>query len=300
MMELSGLHLLLSYQCTFECDHCFVWGSPWQDGTMTLDNIRQIIQQAIEAQSIRWIYFEGGEPFLYYGTLVKGVEMASAAGFEVGIVTNCYWANSLEDAVNWLSPLAPLIKDLSISSDLYHYDRKISQKAKNANDAAKALDIPVGMISVARPENGAGSTHGQLPTGESAVMFRGRAAVKLVAGVTLHSWESFQECPFEDLRDPGRVHLDPLGNLHICQGISLGNLFQAPLAEICANYNPETHPIVSALLAGGPAELVRRFQLTTADGYADACHLCYSARNMLRARLPDYLLPDQMYGIYNQ
>jgi Radical SAM superfamily/4Fe-4S single cluster domain len=299
-MKLSGLHLLLSYQCTFECNHCFVWGSPWQDGTMTLDDIRQIIQQAIQAKSIQWIYFEGGEPFLYYGALVKGVEMASSAGFQVGIVTNSYWATSLEDATNWLRPLAPWIQDLSISSDLYHYDQKLSQKAKNANDAAEALGIPVGMISVAQPENEAGGAHGQLPTGESAVMFRGRAAVKLVERVTLHPWESFQECPFEDLRDPGRVHLDPPGNLHICQGISIGNIFQTPLSEICTTYNPETNPIISALMAGGPAELVRRYQLSPADGYADACHLCYSARNMLRTRFPNHLLPDQMYGIYNQ
>ena len=31
-MKLTGLHLLLTYQCVLECDHCFVWGSPWQKG----------------------------------------------------------------------------------------------------------------------------------------------------------------------------------------------------------------------------------------------------------------------------
>ena len=41
MLKLNGLHLLLTYQCTFECDHCFVWGSPWQTGTMTIAMIRQ-------------------------------------------------------------------------------------------------------------------------------------------------------------------------------------------------------------------------------------------------------------------
>ncbi len=35
-MRLTSLHLILTYQCTFECDHCFVWGSPWQEGTMQL------------------------------------------------------------------------------------------------------------------------------------------------------------------------------------------------------------------------------------------------------------------------
>lgn len=299
-MKLSGVHLLLSYQCTFECDHCFVWGSPWQEGTMTVDNIRDILRQAGEAGGVRWIYFEGGEPFLYYATLVKGVEMASSAGFEVGIVTNGYWATSREDAINCLRPFAPSIKDLSISSDLYHYNQKLSQYALNAAQAAEVFHIPVGIISIAQPEFGAIGVQGQLPPGESAVMFRGRAAAKLAQHAKLQPWDSFSECPFEDLRDPGRVHLDPLGYVHICQGISLGNIYQTPLPEICARYDPQAHPITGVLLNGGPAEFVRRFQLPPAEGYADACHLCYSARCMLRHRFADYLLPDQMYGIYKQ
>ena len=64
-MKITGLHLLLTYQCTFECDHCFAWGSPWQSGVMTLDDIRLFLGQAYDLGTVGWIYFEGGEPFLY-------------------------------------------------------------------------------------------------------------------------------------------------------------------------------------------------------------------------------------------
>ena len=74
-MKLSGLHILLTYQCTYECDHCFVWGSPWQSGTLTLEQVRDILRQAREA-NVEWIYFEGGEPFLYYPLLRRGVRRA--------------------------------------------------------------------------------------------------------------------------------------------------------------------------------------------------------------------------------
>ncbi len=299
-MQLSGLHLLLTYQCTFECNHCFTWGSPWQNGTLTLSDIRLILQQARELGGIDWIYFEGGEPFLYYGTLVKGVEMAGRLGFKVGLVSNAYWATSLEDAVEWLRPLAPWLSDLSVSSDLYHYSVKLSLQAQNACTAAETLKIPIGVISIAQPEATSTSGRGKLPPGESAVQYRGRAAVKLAPDVPLQPWDEFHECPHEDLRDPGRVHLDPLGNIHICQGITLGNVHQVPLAEICKGYDPDTHPITGPLLAGGPAELATRYQLTHADGYADACHFCYTARLALRSRFPEILLPDQMYGIYQQ
>jgi hypothetical protein len=66
--------------------------------------------------------------------------------------------------------------------------------------------------------------------------------------------------------------------------------------DIMAGYDPDEHPIVGPLLAGGPAELIRRYDLSHQDRYADHCHLCYSARCALRQRFPDVLTPDQMYG----
>lgn len=299
-MELTGLHLLLTYQCTFECDHCFVWGSPWQNGTMTLNSIRYILEQAQDIDTIKWIYFEGGEPFLYYATLLKGVQMASDMGFQVGIVTNSYWATNIEDAIQYLKPLRGLIEDLSISSDLYHYDEKLSQQSKNACAAAEQLHIPVGVISIAEPETRqAGTTVGQLPQGESSVMYRGRAAQVLASKTYQRPWNQFPECPEEDLRDPGRVHLDPFGNLHICQGISLGNLFQISISDICNTYNPEAHPIIEPILTGGPTELIRRFEIDHDDLYADACHLCFEARKAIRHKFPDVLTPVNMYAVPN-
>jgi MoaA/NifB/PqqE/SkfB family radical SAM enzyme len=296
-MRLSGLHLLLTYQCNLECDHCFVWGSPRQSGTMTLGVIRQILEQAQALGTVEWIYFEGGEPFLYYPVLLKGVQMTVGMGFQAGIVSNGYWATDLDDALEWLTPFAGAIQDLSISSDQYHGDEEVSRQAKNACDAARRLGMPIGVISVAQPEEtNAAMAHGQLPQGESAVMYRGRAAEDLAARSVQHPWSQFTECPCEDLREPGRVHLDPLGNVHICQGIVAGNIFSTPLGRICDRYQPDAHPVAGPLLDGGPAELVRRYQLPHSERYADACHLCYEARRTLRGRLPDTLAPDQMYG----
>ncbi|MCK4900646.1 MAG: hypothetical protein KAS38_17830 [Anaerolineales bacterium] len=77
----------------------------------------------------------------------------------------------------------------------------------------------------------------------------------------------------------------------------MGNLFHMPLSEICETYYPKAHPIIGPILDGGPAELVRRYELPQNDGYSDACHLCYEARQALRQRFPDTLTPDQMYGV---
>src|SRR5512139_266241 len=176
-MKLTGLHILLTYQCTFECEHCFVWGSPFQSGTFNLESLREVFRQAQETGTIQSIYFEGGEPFLYYPILVQAIRLAAQQGFQVGIVSNSYWATSAADALEWLRPLVGLVSDLSVSSDLYHYSQEQSQQAENARLAAEALGIPLGTLSVAQPEAvNAVEAVGQLPQGGSAVMYRGRAA----------------------------------------------------------------------------------------------------------------------------
>jgi hypothetical protein len=298
-MHLTGLHLLLTYQCTFECDHCFAWGSPWQKGVMTLEDIERILQEAKSAGRVSSIYFEGGEPFLYYTPLLQGTRMAAKMGFGVGIVSNAYWATSYRDALETLKPFAGLLTDLTVSSDLFHYDEKISRQSQNATLAAQALGIPVGTICVAQPEEVEGAqSHGQLPLGEGAIMYRGRAAVNLTPRASLHPWSQYTQCPHENLRDPGRVHVDPFGNLHICQGIVIGNIYRENLDAVCTGFDPDSYPIVKSLLSGGPASLIDEFGLTPETGYADACHLCYSARQQLRPRFPEILAPDEMYGVF--
>lgn len=296
-MNVTGLHLLLTYRCNFECDHCFVWGGPRQSGTMTLGQVREILRQAGEVGSVEWIYFEGGEPFLYYAALRRGVELAAQAGFKVGIVTNAYWATGPEDARACLEPFAGRVQDLSISSDAYHWSDAEDSRTRLAREAAVELGIPLDVIRIAPPEaTHLAASRGQIAPGESAVVFRGRAARRLAERADRHPWERFTECPFEDLRAPERVHLDPFGYVHLCQGLTMGNLYRRPLAELFSRYDATTHPVTGPLLEGGPAELVRRYELSCRDGYCDACHLCDTARRALRGRFPAELAPDAMYG----
>lgn len=297
-IELRGLHFLLTYRCTSQCDHCFVWGSPNQSGIMTLAQVRDMLRQARDVGTVEWVYFEGGEPFLLYALLLESVRTAAAMGFKVGIVSNGYWASSTEDAVEYLRPLAPHVRDLSVSSDRYHSMAEDGPEAAHVRAAAGLLGMPTDTISIAQPNTDEGPfATGQIPAGWSAVRFRGRAAVTLAQQAALKPWHTFTECPYENLSDPGRMHIDPFGHLHICQGISIGNAFRQPLAEILAQYEPRLHPITAPLLEGGPARLAAQHSLPHASAYADACHLCYEMRTMLRARFPEILAPDQMYGV---
>jgi MoaA/NifB/PqqE/SkfB family radical SAM enzyme len=294
----SGLHFLLTYQCILECDHCFVWGSPKQSGTFTLEKIRKVLNQAKDAGTIKTIYFEGGEPFLYYPILRRGIQLANRLKFRTGIVTNGYWATSVKDAAEWLKPFKNVVNDLSISSDLYHYSEKISQQARNIRAAAGQLGIPMGVISIAQPEvRGDVKLENQTNTDEGTIMFRGRAVEKLAHKSPQYNGSQFTSCPYENLAKPRRVHVDAYGNVHVCQGISIGNLFRTPLKEICKTYDPQNHPIIASLFEKEPAELVRRYRIPHSKVYADACHLCYESRYRLLKDFPEALCPKEMYGI---
>jgi MoaA/NifB/PqqE/SkfB family radical SAM enzyme len=298
-MKLTGIHFLLSYRCTDECDHCFVWGSPKANGTMTLAQVRDVLRQARDLGSVGAVYFEGGEPFLFYPILLQCLGEAAAMGFRRGIVTNCYWATSVEDAVEWLRPVAQIgVDDLSLSSDLFHGEAMMTQAARNAVEAAERLGLPEGVITIEPPEECTAYAHegkGEPITG-GQVMFRGRATAKLTEGVPRRRWTEFTECPTEDFVNWGRVHVDTYGNVQTCQGLVMGNLWQRPLREIVASYDAATHPIAGPLHEGGPVALVERYDLPHEETYIDACHLCYTARETLRARFPEFLAPGTVYG----
>jgi hypothetical protein len=298
---LTGLHFLLTYTCNSECDHCFIYSSPKAKGTFTISQIQQLLNEATKIGTIEWIYFEGGEPFLYYPIMLEGIKMARGMGFQVGVVTNAYFATAEEDIEIWLKPLYELgIADLSISNDPYHYEDEKENPAIRAQNVAKKLNMPVAEIRIEKPIVTTG-VDGKQDKGEPVIggstKFRGRAVEKLVADLPQRCWEEFTECPYEDLKSPKRVHLDPYGNIHLCQGLSMGNAWETPLSKMVKKYDAGLHPICSPLVKGGPALLAKKYQVKHDDEYIDACHFCYIIRLKLLDRFPQYLTPKQVYGL---
>lgn len=297
-MPLTGVHFLLSYQCTYECDHCFVWASPRAGGTIRLEAMLNVLDQAQQLGTVEEIYFEGGEPFLFYPLMVEGIRQARERGFSTGVVTNCYWATAEPDAVLWLEPLRDLgVADLSVSSDAFHAGEEEDLRPDFAVRAARDLGLDEAVITIDPPEVCVSPEEKGLPIVGGSVRFRGRAVQELVSDLPRRPWSEFTECPDEDFLDPGRVHIDGYGDVHLCQGLLLGNLERTALGELVDGYDPHSHPVIGPLVAGGPAELIRHYDLPHEECYVDACHLCYEARLALRDRFPGILGPPQVYGL---
>ena len=298
LLTLKGVHFLLSYKCDLECDHCFVWGKPTAKGAFRIEQIMDILTEAKKLETVTYISVEGGEPFLYYPIVVRTVQEGIKLGFHVEVITNCYWATCLEDAAEWLAPIAKAGNvEISLSSDIYHGENWETEEVKTAAKAANKLGLKVGIIAIKHQDEVATLKEiegAKVDLGE--LMYKGRAAVKLTEKAIKRPWHEFTKCPYENLASPERVHVDPFGYVHVCQGISIGNAWQKPFSRIIKEYRPEQNAILEPLIHGGPVVLVEKFGLSHDEYYADACHMCYSARCMLRGKHPDILVPDEMYG----
>lgn len=298
---LTGIHLLLTYKCLFECDHCFLYSGPRAQGSMTLPQIRSVLEEARRLGSVEWIFFEGGEPLLFYPSLLEGIALARKTGFKVGLVTNAYGAISDEDAEAWFRPLAKLGVDfLSVSDDSFHSDEEGETPAKRALAAADRLGIPASSICIEKPFVEAAPGQGQdkgKPVIGGGALFKGRAAEKLTSGLPLRPWQELTTCPHEELRTPSRVHVDHYGHVHLCQGLSMGNMWQQPLSTLARGYSCDAHPVCGPLADGGPALLARKYDLPHDEAYVDECHFCFLMRRALVDRFPDHLAPRQVYGL---
>ncbi len=298
---LQGVHFLLTYMCNFECDHCFVYSGPKAPGTFTLDQIKDVIDEMTKIDTAEWVYFEGGEPFLFYPIMIEGIKIARDRGFKVGLVTNSYFATTEEDAEIWLKPLIELgVSILSVSDDPLHHGDEKENSAKRLIAAAKKAGITTNAISIEKPIVGSpanGTQEKGEPVTGGETMLRGRAVEKLIEGLPKKYWETFTECPHEELVAPKRIHVDPYGHTHICQGLSMGNMWKTPLSELDKRYDANLHPICGPLVKGGPALLAKTYDVKHEDAYVDACHFCYIVRKSLIDRFPKYLAPRQVYGL---
>lgn len=298
---LQGVHFLLTYMCNFECDHCFVYSGPSAPGTFTLNQMKDVIDEMTNIDTAEWVYFEGGEPFLFYPIMIEGVKIARDRGFRVGIVTNSYFATTKEDAEIWLKPLVELgTSILSVSDDPFHHGDEKESPAKRLIAAAKRVGMPVSSICIEKPVAGVSADSTQ-EKGEPVIggdtMLRGRAVEKLLEGLPKKSWKTFTECPHEELVVPKRIHVDPYGNTHICQGLSMGSMQEVPLSELDKKYDANMHPICGPLIKGGPAQLAKTYDVKHEDAYVDACHFCYLVRKSLIDKFPQFLAPRQVYGL---
>ena len=279
--SLTGIHFLITYACSAECDHCFIWGSPRKKSGMTAEQVDEFLDEVVSLGTVTGVCAEGGESFIRYDVILHFLKAATQRGLSASALTNASWVTSREQAQERVREMmAAGLTSLGISTDEWH------QKCV----PVEKVDL---LLAVCK---GAGLDASRMEVKLEGVMFRGRAAERFAPHMPKRPPGEFTKCAHEQLDAPSRIHLDCYGRLHLCQGLCLG---RGGPTQAVAGYDAAKHPLVSILLQGGPCALAqfaaeRGFEM--ADGYVDACHLCYRAREFLRPFFPELLGPDEMYG----
>ena len=313
-VRLEGIHFLVTYRCTYACDHCFVWGSPDAEGTMTLAQLTSVIDQAAEL-GVTDVYFEGGEPTLAYPVVLAAAQHAREHGLDVGIVSNCFWATSLEDAKVWLAPFAELgLADLSLSSYAYFVEDANEEHLRNAVLAAQELGIPV--------ERAGGGGAGGHRRARRLLRRRRRDHAQGAGGRGARARASRRGRPRRSSPAPSRTSPTRAGLTSARTASCRSARASAPAtsspeatarrrpstwprrspaacARVLDAYDPHARPVIREILAGGPWALAQAAgHSPERSHYADECHLCYEVRAALRAagRHPDVVAPGQCYA----
>ena len=315
-ITLKGIDFLLTYNCPAHCAHCSYRAGPGRGGRLRVAEATAYLRQ-VRHHPLEWVMLFGGEPFIYLNDLA---EMVAAVRQETTarpvVVTNGYWAYDEGVAHQKLSRLqAAGLDRIVFSVDAFHGAFVPPARAALGVRVARALgfaqieidnqwvvspelDIPTNaatrrmmealgeLVDLSGVKISASRTH---PVGRAAEHLPEilRRAGQMPQGTC--EAEGLCIAPYylgENLREPYAVEVYPDGEVNLCAGISLGNARQRPLGEILASYDTRQHPVIHAIVTGGPMALLAEAEAAgyaRLPAYVNQCHLCYEVRRFLYA-----------------
>lgn len=144
-----------THKCTSSCENCCFGCNPQIDFFMDYDTIIMYIDEALEAYpTIQVLVLTGGECFLLGEDLTRIIQYATNKGLKTRVVTNGYWANTYEAALNRLEPLVNAgLYEINFSTGDEHAKFVSPENIVNAALVSNRLGIRTIFISVESPED---------------------------------------------------------------------------------------------------------------------------------------------------
>ena len=299
MVEAFRMGLLLTERCNISCAHCWLEPTETRKQDMTLEEALSYVDQASEIPSMEWISLTGGEPFLLPELMLDIVGHASSMGLRTECVTNCTWADSMEEAEKGLGSLTDAgFEVVNISSDDFHQEHVPFGNVMNCFKTARELGLKIVIMSAARRNGSLGVDEIARRLGKDDIRILGRetsqhyrySALAVETGfvpVGMGAMLPREEWLIESspvagpcrlvLRDVG---IDPRGNvLQCCSAASildnarLGNASDMKLKDILERAGQS--PLYKALSERGPSGIARDLGMEIEGRFVSRCHLCH-------------------------
>lgn len=115
----QNICIIMTDKCNARCKTCCFSCSPNKSSVIDENLMLKAIDDAKELGDVEVIGFSGGEPFLFYELMKKGMLYAKQKGFKVTVAINGFWGNwSDGELIEKLSVLP--LEHISFSYDSYH------------------------------------------------------------------------------------------------------------------------------------------------------------------------------------
>ncbi len=303
----KAVSIILTDKCNASCQICCFGCKPQNNQVIDESLMLDVIEQASRNKNIEYIGFSGGEPFLYYELLKKGVNYAKELGFKTSVATNGFWGEWSEDELH--SKLSELQLDkMFISTDYYHSQYIPSDIFGQAIVAAKTLGIDT--------EVGIGETKSGQSSGE---YFQGLGDYKYLMRLYTYPFVRAgraEELPYEDFyrftesknlrcRSNGLISVRYDGEVFPCceqmvfdTTLALGNIREKSLEDILSDQ--ANSALLAVLMSEGFNQIVETaketFKLAIPEFCASSCEICHT---LFKDReFADKLKPyiDEEYG----
>lgn len=286
---MTVLALLPWNTCNARCAHCGPNSGPKDRTRIAHDDIMTLIREAgARYAGSEWcLSLSGGEIFLHYDELLSFCREAKKLGGYTTLITNGFWASSVERAVEMLRPLKDAeLRILGMSVGQYHRQYIPPAHVANAIKAAREVGI--------RPHIRMASTksfrlwqmmqelsqHGLwfVDFMEMPITPAGRAEFEIdVSELVLEDELPTGGCPA-----PG-LTINPQGEgMYCCNGageygLSVGNIRDHTYGELEERFNGSL--LLDFLLKFGPAKALDLLDSADAERlrakkYVSVCHLC--------------------------
>lgn len=316
LKHIPFLSFIVSYKCTNECKHCALQGSPNQDeSTIELKDVRRYLEDITSNYIIDEIGFFGGEPLLNFDLLISLIEEVKEFGIhKIGLPTNGFWGKNESIAKEYALKLKKAgLYRISFSVDAFHQEfisiDTIKQAIRAAHEAGIEWIAVLSQYLGSQDEKNVFNEKTKAMTDELSKEFEffhqinselnvmGRAASELTSYFPMTALPSERCLVFKI----PMFMIDPNGWVfhHSCHGICIGNAKEKSLSQIISEFNYRKHPIIGKVVAkGGPQNLLEMAiekGYEPLNGYADKCHVCFSARNYLLPYFPNILEPSNLY-----
>lgn len=115
--------IMTTFHCTAACKECCFECSPKLKQKLSLQEVKSFVDQISNVDSISYIVWSGGESFSIGKKLDDMLAYAKSKGFSSRIVTNGFWARSVDKALERLKPLvANGLQELNFSTGDDHQE----------------------------------------------------------------------------------------------------------------------------------------------------------------------------------